>query len=397
MKARGEISPEIVEEFDKASKGMKLPKRVEPKGYAGGGEQDDQDDTDSDADTSQPTYAPAPSEDEQEGGAPTLTSDNPRAAEIQRIRERVSKALQTPVAGEETPARAPAEVASGGVPGAHALDLQQQIAEYLNKQKAGGDAMEKLYEQYKTQLAQQNNRPNQSGFNALMEYYYPGYGAALQKGYQRPLTQAEQTEKLMGAQQAVNKGDQPIAQELLREYASDNNAATRNQAAYYRALAGGVGQEQKASAAQQKAIDRMHDDMFLKRGTNPQVSQSLGKLQRATSAIALMDQIPASGPIPGEMSNIASSLAGLVTGGNTITDEKLKEILPNNVELTAAGIKQWLTSEPQGADQQAFLQRFRREIDGETKAARNTIGSYQDAQADSYVGRVPPAIHDQRS
>jgi hypothetical protein len=334
MESRGEISPEIVEEFDKASKGMKLPKKV-AKGYAGGGDQPDDDDDDDS--TTQPA----------------------------------------------TPA----------TPAANAVDIRAQLADYLKKQGANADAMSQLADVYGDQVGKPDMRGTAMKLLEGMTDHL--YGTNFAKTVGAPPSDAEQTEAKMAALGQVGKAQQPITTDLLREYGSDNGAAARAQANYYRGLTSQNAQASRELKQQQDSTNRMHDDMFFKRGTNPQVSQSLAKLQRATSAIALMDKIPEGGPIPGEMSNIASAVAGLATNGNMVTNEKLKEILPSNVDLTTAGITQWLTSEPQGADQQKFLQRFRREIDGETRAARNTLSNYQDAQADSYIGRIPDAVHQQ--
>jgi hypothetical protein len=344
-------------------------------GYAGGGEPDDQEEADEEM---QPAEA-----------YPVVTPGEG----MRELASRMAQGVQRQP--DEAATTQPVIPPGGQVPGSskdNVLNVREKLQEFLAKQAGGSDKMQELADLYQKQLAERGRRPNLSGSNALVDHFY---GTNLSKVYGKPPTADEQTQALMAAQEAVNKSRQPVTSDLLKEYGADNNAVIKEQAGYYRGLAGNERETARQIKEQNNLLNRMHDDMFFKRGTNPQVSQSINKLQRATSAIALMDQLPPDGPIPGELSNIASAVAGLATGGNVVTNEKMREILPKNVDLTIAGIKQWLTSEPQGADQQKFLQRFRREIDGEARAAHNTLSRYQDAQADSYMGRVPETMHQQ--
>lgn len=264
-------------------------------------------------------------------------------------------------------------------------NMRDVLQKYLNQQEQGVGNMQTLADKYKGQLAERNQQPNRSNLNMLADYYW---GTGFSKNYRKPQAPDEETKDLMDAENMVQKQRQPLSQDALKQFAIENSSADKEQGNYFRQLATGVKEKNKNDADERKNIHDFRDSVFFKGRTAPEIRQSIGKLQRGNSAIALMDVLPPEGPTRGEMSNIATSLAGLVGQGNIVTNDKIKEIMPENVDLEVSDLKRWLTSEPKGADQKAFLDRFRREIEVEIKRSRKTLRDYQNGQAASYAGKI---------
>lgn len=254
---------------------------------------------------------------------------------------------------------------------------REQIANLLAHQQGGVENLQRLVDRYQKEPEKLNLAP----ILALTDFVGGTHNA---ENYKAPETRQEKQMNLIKLNQLVNKEREAPIKDAERQYASDNSAESK----YYKALSGQIGKEDKA-------VGQMRQDVLFKRGTNPQISQSINTLRRANQVVNLMDSLPEGGPIPSELANIATGLGALVSGSNVVTDSRLKEVLPKNLDLSWASVKQWLTSNPQGADQHEFLKRFRREIDAETKGARQTLHGYLDSVGDSYSGSVSPERHAQ--
>jgi hypothetical protein len=189
---------------------------------------------------------------------------------------------------------------------------------------------------------------------------------------------------------ALQKLGEPMAQELIKQYAAEqsplNKILTMQANRQPTGLVDEAGNPITLMPKEAQAAKDFRQSVFGEGRSNPDVRSNFGKLQRATQAVNLIKAIPEGKPNPGEMSNIATAVAGLVQNGNLVTDAKMREILPRNVELSVAGIKQFLTSEPQGAEQTKFLNRFKNEIDSEVNGARNTLHKWIDTHGDSVAG-----------
>lgn len=61
---------------------------------------------------------------------------------------------------------------------------------------------------------------------------------------------------------------------------------------------------------------------------------------------------------PQQMHELAISTAGLVGGKSGAAEGTINSLVPNSVSKDAAGIEQWLTNEPHGAGQQAFVKQM---------------------------------------
>lgn len=271
------------------------------------------------------------------------------------------------------------------------LDIRGQLQKYLESQHGQNDHMQQLADLYKDQMAKENNRPNMSNSNALADYYW---GTNFSKANPPPMKESEQTGNVAKLQDMVNKGKQSTLQDLLKQYGVDTGAVGKEQANYYRTLSSNARDEGKLRNQENKDIADFRNGMFMRgRGASQETKAPLDVLNRASRAVSLMDSLQNGKANPSEMSNIASALAGMVSGSNVVTDTKLREILPSNVALTADGIRQWIMSEPRGADQTAFLERFRREVAAEAAQARKSIYGYQDSLADSFDGTMDPGTH----
>jgi hypothetical protein len=88
---------------------------------------------------------------------------------------------------------------------------------------------------------------------------------------------------------------------------------------------------------------------------------------------------------PNQMPEMAQSVASLISGNGGGAQAQIEHLLPKSFSRDAAGILQYLTNEPQGAGQQAFVQQMLETADRERdvatqavqKAAAQRIGKHQ--------------------
>jgi hypothetical protein len=291
------------------------------------------------------------------------------------------------------------------------LDMRQQLQNYLQQQGGGIDHMQQLANQYQQQLAQENNRPNRSALYALADHYY---GTNFSKALPPPTPASGQTAEVMKANDQVQKERQPMTSDLLKEYSSDNNSVSKAQVAYLqtqakiardqaRGIASSVdtgmtddtGNKIILNAHQAPIADKMHQAMFLGRGSNMQVQQSIAKLRSGAQFENLIAAIPKGQPTPQDMADLTSALGQTVNGTNILTDHRFAGLYPGGAPLSAAGVAQWLTGDPHGVNQTKWINRMLNEVQAEKAGANKTLGTWVDSQEDYYgsTGLPPAFVH----
>lgn len=97
------------------------------------------------------------------------------------------------------------------------------------------------------------------------------------------------------------------------------------------------------------------------------------KLQQSQSLEGLLNQYPDLNKMPpAQIAEFTSGFNNLVTGGQA-TDVKLRKILPNNIAMHGADILQWISVNPQGAQQKEFLDQMSNSIKAQKKVAEDQI------------------------
>jgi hypothetical protein len=288
--------------------------------------------------------------------------------------------------------------------------VREQLEKYLGKQTDSIDNMQALADLYKQQMGKENNRPDLRGMDALSDYYW---GTNFTKVFDPPKKGSEQTEAAMKAQDLVNKERQPVTSDLLKQYGVDNNAVSKEQANYWknrtaneRSVANsvntGITDEMGApiilNPKQGQTAQKMHDAMFLGRGSNAQVQQSIGKLRSGVQFENLIAAIPKGEPTPQDMADLTSALGQTVNGTNILTDHRFASLYPGSLPLTAANVAQWVTGNPHGQDQKEWINRMLNEVRAEKAGAQKTVNRWVDSQAEYFKSAgLPPAFVNQAS
>jgi hypothetical protein len=86
-----------------------------------------------------------------------------------------------------------------------------------------------------------------------------------------------------------------------------------------------------------------------------------------------------------QIEEAAVASAALVGGGNGPAQSTVQALVPHNMASSAAGIKEWLMSEPQGADQQAFVARMMETAEREKQLATEKIKGIKGSVLQKYA------------
>ncbi len=296
---------------------------------------------------------------------------------------------------QQTPQRAPAgfrpapppppmpeeegrEPASARRRKANANPLQAMLGE----QEQGVQSLEDIARQYAEYV---NQKKGQTDLSPLLQLSDSLFGSSIAKGYDAPPTEEEVLGKKAALQKEINAARQPMAQELLRQYASDNSAESK----YLSQLAKMTGQTDKDSRELGKQV------MF-QRGIPGEVRRPIATLDRIGKAYALIENIEKDqqGALTGiEMAELGAALATSVTGSNVLTDHQMKAFVPPGVDLTGAAIGEWLTGTPMTVEKKEWLKMFKKTLYREQLAAKRSVRGYQQALLSRDKGIVPEERH----
>lgn len=310
------------------------------------------------------------------GGAAAGAKTGEEEAQEPMTARDIAEAVSTP---ETAPEEQPSVPATNKE---NALSLRDQLQKFLGKQTGGIDSMQQLADLYKGQMAKENNRPNNTGINALADYYW---GTNFSKAFAPPMKGSEQTEAQMKAQDAVNKERQPVTSDLINEYKSDNNAVSKEQANYYR----GLSAENKQATQKDHFLDKQEENMA--KDMNPMSSaygsgsNNLGaRLARARSVTALIKQHPNYDLDPREQKDMALSLASLISNQNRVPYELVQSLVPKTFGGDTAKFMEYFKNNPQSTDSQEFVKRMMQTVQKEQATTTDQIRAIQKQRATGY-------------
>ena len=114
------------------------------------------------------------------------------------------------------------------------------------------------------------------------------------------------------------------------------------------------------------------------------------KLQAAQSLEGLLNQYPDLNKMnPNQIAEFTSGFNNLITGGQA-TDVKLRKILPNDIGMSGANVLQWISNNPQGAQQKAFLNQMGQSVKTQKKIAEDQINDGLNKHLESVAKTLRP-------
>ena len=125
----------------------------------------------------------------------------------------------------------------------------------------------------------------------------------------------------------------------------------------------------------QSALEQFGNDFDPNKGRSGEIGRNMARLNAANRLLALaMD--PTGAPrnlTPQQMPELAQGLASLISGGGTGAQSQIEHLTPQSLRGDWAKVAQWVTNEPQGTGQQAFVQNMIETAKREAEVALNAI------------------------
>jgi hypothetical protein len=253
----------------------------------------------------------------------------------------------------------------------------------LDEQEAGVGNLEDLARQYAEMAEANKGRMNLS---PLMQLSDSLFGSNIAKGYDAPETEEEVMGKKAAFQKEINAARTPIAQELLKQYASENSAEGK----YW-------SQAMKRMGDGDKAFEKAMDDILMKGRQSVTIKQAQEKLGRVNSAMGLIEAIESNPNLveqgkynPADMNELTASVAATINNTSVTTDSMRKSLEVANAPLSAAGIVQWFNAKPHGVEQQEWINRFVRTLDAEYEQVDRKVGAHYRGVLARAARRVSP-------
>ena len=108
---------------------------------------------------------------------------------------------------------------------------------------------------------------------------------------------------------------------------------------------------------------------------------------RAQGATGLLNRF-ADNLTPQEMPDYGAAVYALISRSNRPNEQMIKDIIPASAQGSIAGVRNWISNDPQGTDQQRFLQRGGQTIQAEATIAGNQIKATQYQRLTQFKGRL---------
>lgn len=211
------------------------------------------------------------------------------------------------------------------------------------------------------------NARNQSSSDKISEYL-------LGKQNQKEIAQDNREQRSEDRQAALDNTKMIVGQKIAsNEKISQEKAKDR---------------EFQASQRSQDKTDAKTDDQFVKFGhdISSGLASSRSDLGKQQDKVSSADRVLALGEQGGlqeggldkrQIHELAIASANLVSGGSGAAQSTIESLVPHSVGTSAAGIEEWLTSEPQGTGQQAFVARMLETAEREKHIAQQKINGYK--------------------
>lgn len=107
-----------------------------------------------------------------------------------------------------------------------------------------------------------------------------------------------------------------------------------------------------------KRITLFGDSLDENKGRTGEFGRQQQLVNSSDRALVLGKQFADGNLPPAQVAELATSVAGLVSGGSHAAEATVHRFVPSTYSGSEAGISQWLTSEPKGAGQQAFVKQL---------------------------------------
>ena len=107
-------------------------------------------------------------------------------------------------------------------------------------------------------------------------------------------------------------------------------------------------------------------------------------INNADKALVLGKQFADGNLPPAQMAELAGATANLVSGGNGAAEATVHRFVPSTFSGSEAGISQWLSSEPKGAGQQAFVKQLLETAQREKELAASKVNAIKLSRVADY-------------
>jgi hypothetical protein len=179
--------------------------------------------------------------------------------------------------------------------------------------------------------------------------------------------------------------------------AADNRAAREAALKAKLAEAGGRASD-KADAKLDQQVNKwttqMKDDLDPNKARGGNLASNQKRVDNADRVQALLEQVH-NNPDPRQMEELAISTQALLSASGTPAAEQVKALIPKSALGDVNKFKEWISNNPTGTGQQAFVQRMAETVSREKAIAQGQVqkaqtqrlsayGKFKDADPDTY-------------
>ena len=133
---------------------------------------------------------------------------------------------------------------------------------------------------------------------------------------------------------------------------------------------------------------KMGDDLDPHRGKAGNFGLAGKKLMSAQAAQAIFDQYPDGNVPKAQTHELALAAAGLISNGSAQSQSQINSMVPHSLVGDANGMAAWLTNDPRGSGQQAFIQNLKDSVNREMELANKQILDVQKQRLGKYASFI---------
>lgn len=134
-----------------------------------------------------------------------------------------------------------------------------------------------------------------------------------------------------------------------------------------------IKRQQMMNDKNEKRITALKDDLDPNKARGGNLAKSQSMLNSAERVNGLFQQFP-DGNIPkGQTNELAAAVAGLINGGSAQSQHQIDSLTPSSMRGDAQAIASWLTNQPLGQEQQAFMKQMKETVDREGEIATDQV------------------------
>lgn len=245
----------------------------------------------------------------------------------------------------------------------------------LMRQAGGVGETEKLIDQFRNA----NNQPNLAPLLSLVDSQT---GSNFSRNYQQPMSPQEKNLALIKLQDELQKQRQGLTGDAVNLQKLGSNNDTKM---FLASMKPGQGidryvaaQQTKADQEELKHLRELDKGMAYELDPSRPRSGTFGDLSRRSQQgerlLALLGRYPDFNLDKRQTADFSIGLAGLIsTGANGLTDSKVNALMPESARGKFQGWKEWLSNNPQGLEQQAFIQRMANDAKAEVDTVNDQL------------------------